>query len=193
MNFLEENKKYWEQESIGENHMSGIDIGTFQLLTKNLFETFEGKKILDLGCGTGRIYPLFKNSEYFGVDISQKLLNIFKTKHPEARFCLTDGFDIPVEKESIDIIWCWSIFTHYPLEDIEKMLKEMKRILKKDGRIYVSYIISDNPQNYQDVNFFTHGQKEFEELLTEFKFKDMGIVFPTNECFGRQTLMELSL
>ena len=70
----------------------------------------------------------------------------------------------------------------------------MKRILKKDGRIYVSYIFSDNPEyQYKDVNFYTHEQKEFEELLIEFKFKDTGIVFPDRECFGRQTLMELKL
>jgi len=43
----------------------------------------DGDKILDFGCGNGRLLELFnqKNIEYFGVDVSQKLIDSAKNKY----------------------------------------------------------------------------------------------------------------
>ncbi len=45
----------------------------------------DGGKILDFGCGNGRLLELFsgKNIDYTGVDISEKLVDIAKGKYPE--------------------------------------------------------------------------------------------------------------
>ncbi len=194
---LEENKKYWKQFS-QEDRMCGIDINLFEKLIEDLFINFKNKSILDFGCGTGRIYPFFSKicKDYFGVDITQEVLNLFKAKYPSAKFSLIEGFDIPINDESFDVIWCWSVFTHYPIEDIEEMLKELKRILKKDGKIYCSFIISENlEEDYQEVGFFTHRQQKIEELFTKlgFKLRYPKIIFPTEGFMLKQTLMELRL
>ena len=51
----------------------------------------DGQRVLDLGCGNGRLVDLFegKNVEYIGIDNSRRLLELakqisdFKIKHPE--------------------------------------------------------------------------------------------------------------
>ena len=55
----------------------------------------EGDKVLDLGCGNGRFYDFFKKRkvDYVGIDNSERMIEIAKEKHPEARFGVSSGFE----------------------------------------------------------------------------------------------------
>ena len=57
----------------------------------------EGEKILDLGCGNGRWYKIFKEKkvDYFGLDNSEKLIEIAKENFPEAKFFVGDALNLP--------------------------------------------------------------------------------------------------
>src|SRR5262249_40092796 len=55
--------------------------------------------LLDVGCGTARLLDLIKSLgrdeiSYRGVDLSPKLLEAARKKHPEADFILGDPFDL---------------------------------------------------------------------------------------------------
>ena len=41
-------------------------------------------KILDIGCGNGRLYSIFRkeNIQYFGIDTSSRMINLAKNKWP---------------------------------------------------------------------------------------------------------------
>lgn len=55
------------------------------LATRILF----GKKVLDVGCGTGHLLTLFPSitwREYRGFDISKQMIRIARQKHPEHEF-----------------------------------------------------------------------------------------------------------
>ena len=51
----------------------------------------EKEKVLDSGCASGRLFGVLKNKniDYFGVDISERLIDIAKKTYPEANFHLT--------------------------------------------------------------------------------------------------------
>ncbi len=102
-----------------------------------LFEDLkEGEKVLDLGCGNGRWYPLFKEKkvEYFGIDNSDKLIKIAKEKFPEANFLVGDALNLPFPENFFDKVYSIALLHHIPSKEFRiKVLKEIKRVLKPEG------------------------------------------------------------
>ena len=102
-----------------------------------LFEKLkEGEKVLDLGCGNGRWYPVFKEKkvDYFGVDNSEKLIEIAKENFPDAKFFVGDALNLPFPDNFFDKVYSIALLHHIPSEEFRiKLLKEAKRVLKPGG------------------------------------------------------------
>jgi len=100
--------------------------------------TKSGMKVLDLGCGNGRLYEILKDKEveYTGIDISENLINVAKKKYPKGQFVIGDGINLPFKDHSFDIVYSIAVFHHLPSRELRiQFLKEAKRVLKKDGKI----------------------------------------------------------
>lgn len=119
-------------------------------------------KILDLGCGCGRIAIHFLNylnnqSKYIGIDNNEDLISYCRNNisviNDNFQFYHIDVYNgayskkgklkaqeviLPLEDESVDIIIMWSVFTHMYLKDINSYLKEIHRVLKKGGKFIAS-------------------------------------------------------
>src|SRR3990167_8320366 len=56
-----------------------------------------GAKVLDVGCGNGRLLKLFANHpvEYTGVDSSVQLVELAKKNQPAGRFMVGDTLQLP--------------------------------------------------------------------------------------------------
>jgi ubiquinone/menaquinone biosynthesis C-methylase UbiE len=57
----------------------------------------KGDKILDLGCGNGRLSEIFRGNavDYYGVDFSDKLIEIARKRYPQLRFQTADALNLP--------------------------------------------------------------------------------------------------
>lgn len=100
-----------------------------------------GEKVLDLGCGHGRFIEFLnkKNINYFGVDSSEKMIEIAKNKYPYGNFQITDILKTPFSDNFFDKVVCFAVFHHIPSEEIRLLfLKEIKRILKKGGALILT-------------------------------------------------------
>jgi len=94
----------------------------------------KGDKLLDLGCGNGRILQVFKNAEYYGIDNSENLIRIAKEKYPEASFREGDVLNIPFKENSFDKIYSIAVLHHIPSKELRiKFFKEAKWVLKPNG------------------------------------------------------------
>jgi SAM-dependent methyltransferase len=103
------------------------------LLDKYLFS---GEKVLDLGCGNGRYFEYLKekNVDYFGVDNSDKLIELAKNRYPGVNFQIADAFNLPFSDNFFDKIVSIAVLHHIPSEELRiKFLKELKRVLKPGG------------------------------------------------------------
>ena len=104
---------------------------------KFLFEGLkEGEKVLDLGCGNGRWSKVFKKKkvDYFGIDNSERLIEIAKENFPEAKFLVGDALNLPFPDDFFDEVYSIALLHHIPSEDFRiKVLKEAKRVLKPGG------------------------------------------------------------
>jgi len=104
---------------------------------KFLFENLkEREKVLDLGCGNGRWYKVFKEKkvDYFGIDNSEKLIEIAKENFPDAKFFVGDALNLPFQDDFFDKVYSIALLHHIPSEDFRiKVLKEAKRVLRPGG------------------------------------------------------------
>ncbi len=100
-----------------------------------------GDKVLDLGCGNGRLFEALKDRgvEYLGADDSEELIKIARQKYPEANFQIADGLNLPFEENSLDKIYCIAVFHHIPSKGLrQQFLKEAKRVLKPEGLLILT-------------------------------------------------------
>jgi ubiquinone/menaquinone biosynthesis C-methylase UbiE len=98
--------------------------------------TLVGEKVLDSGCANGILLDVLKDKkiDYFGVDISGKLIEIAKKKYPEAKFQVTDALNLSLPDSSFDKVYSISVLHNIPSQDFQlQYLKEIARILKPKG------------------------------------------------------------
>jgi ubiquinone/menaquinone biosynthesis C-methylase UbiE len=93
-----------------------------------------GKKLLEVGCGTGHWSQFFSEYgfEVTGVDISERMINIARAKGiPNSSFQIADGHSLPFEDSSFDVTA--AITTLEFVCDAESVLREMVRCTHKPG------------------------------------------------------------
>lgn len=117
------------------------------------------REILDCGAG-GKEPPLYIFHMYgyrtHGIDVSEEQVRKAQV------FCKEKGVDLGIEKgdmrslpfedQSISFVYSYNTIFHMPKKEIAIAMEEMKRVLKKDGLLFVNFISVDNGE-------FGRGQK----------------------------------
>src|SRR3989338_907130 len=100
------------------------------------------EKILDVACGTGALEELIvkehPSQSMTGVDISENMLHVAKRKlaaYPSVSFFQSGATDLPFAEDTFDLVVCANSF-HY-FDDPAASLREMRRALKKGGRLII--------------------------------------------------------
>ena len=106
----------------------------------------EGKRVLDLGCGTGLLLkPLRRNNAHaVGVDLSATMLFLASTggAGPVAQ-ARAEG--IPFREESFDVVVSRQML-HYTRE--AEVLCEVRRVLKPGGELRLAQVTSCSERDY---------------------------------------------
>ena len=102
----------------------------------------KNKKLLDLGCGTGRNALFFaeKGLDVYALDKSKTALDILQKKTKLDKTIYADISKIPSPDNFFDIIISTWVFHHGKIEQIKTWLKETTRILKKEGYFVVDFL-----------------------------------------------------
>lgn len=97
----------------------------------------ENPRILDFGCGCGRMtrfLGLDPDLSVYGSDINNQLVDWCQAELPDVTTVKNEAFPpIPFEDEAFDLVYSLSIFTHLPEEAALAWLSELERVLAKDG------------------------------------------------------------
>ncbi|MGO9117955.1 MAG: class I SAM-dependent methyltransferase [Desulfomonilaceae bacterium] len=104
----------------------------------------DGQNVLEVAVGTGlAFYEIVKRNPHgnnMGIDLSKGMLEKARkrmTKLSARNYSLNIGtaFDLPVETESVDLLVNNYMFDLIPYEDMDKVLTEFKRVLRKGGKL----------------------------------------------------------
>ena len=113
-----------------------VNFRTQKEIIRQYFGSGPNERVLDLGCGTGEFSPYFSKSKYVGIDIDPKNITYAK-KHYKGEFLVADARQLPFKNESFDKVLVVGVFHHLSTDDCQLVFKEMKRVLKKDGKVLI--------------------------------------------------------
>ena len=102
----------------------------------------EGASVLDVACGTGVLFPdyISRGAVATGIDISPRMVNIAREKHPEIDVICGDAQTYDFGK-SFDVVMIYNAFPHFP--EPEKLIESLADSLRVGGRFSVAHGISE--------------------------------------------------
>jgi ubiquinone/menaquinone biosynthesis C-methylase UbiE len=155
----------------------------------------DGQKILDVGCGNGRLLKLLKGRkiDYWGLDGAAVLLEEAKKKLAEfevkkmgrVEFRQFNILDLPeLEEKEFDIVFMFASFNHLPSEELRlQALKDVRQILKVGGLLVMTnwnmWQIGKEKKSIWNYKLWrtVHGEKykteNLDDIKEEMAFKDV--------------------
>ncbi|USH00560.1 class I SAM-dependent methyltransferase [Thermococcus argininiproducens] len=104
-------------------------------------------KVLDLACGVGGFSFLLEEYGFdiIGVDISEKMIEKARTygneKNSKVEFLIGNAMNLPFEDNIFDyVIFLGNTTTHFLPRELNRVFKEVRRVLKKEGLFLINFI-----------------------------------------------------
>lgn len=160
----------------------------------------EGSRVLDVGCGNGRLLELFESQsiEYTGIDSSAEMiqrararLQDTKYKILNTQFFMCDMRSLPFRSHSFDAVFCLAAFHHLEtVRDRRRALQEFHRVLRPNG------ILVLETWNLRALRFFWR-YRNYRLLLSRSGDSSVPWILPGRQLLARFyhsfTVRELSL
>ena len=159
-------------------------------------------KVLDVGCGNGLMAPfiLEKEAFYFGLDISEKLIEIARKKYAkeikngQAKFFSGQATDLPFKNEEFDFIISFAVLHHIPSEELrKKFFEEIKRVSKLNAKVKITVwnLLSDWANDRFDIASQLAG-KQSGDVIVPWKATKGKIVNRYMYQFSEEELLSLA-
>ncbi|KCZ70567.1 methyltransferase family protein [Candidatus Methanoperedens nitroreducens] len=145
-------------------------------------------RLLDAGCGGGRYtLPLrMRGFDVVALDVSLNALRMAGKRSADrgldTEFLAANIYEMPFQDASFDIIWCYGVLQHLMLKERELAIRECRRILKKEGLLFIE-VLGEDDMRYGGIevehNTFSRksgviyhyfNKNELNELLKGFSF-----------------------
>lgn len=149
----------------------------------NYLDVEPGKRLLDIGCGTG--YLLKEATEMgletTGIDISDEAVRIAGKASPGSRISVGRGEELRFADGSFDYVTCIGVLEHFL--DIEKGVSEIVRVGKNDAlflivvpnRNFLLWKITSSGTEQQDINEKLMSLKEWKSVFVKEGLEMIGI------------------
>jgi 2-polyprenyl-3-methyl-5-hydroxy-6-metoxy-1,4-benzoquinol methylase len=141
MNYYNDYQKGYYEDLY--NHKNGKH---FESTKDNIFKLIyplKKGKILDIGCGSGKLGLSLKENGFkvIGIDRNKNSIEFCKFKGYKSYQMSCDNIKL---KEKFDVVLCSALVEHIPNKVYLKMLDEIKKVLKKKG---ILIIYTPNPNS----------------------------------------------
>lgn len=134
----------------------------------NLVPKDKISSILDIGCGDGVLLSLISKkteAQLTGVDLDIDSLKIAKTRL-NATFIKSSATTLPFKPSSFDLVIASEIIEH--LKKPEKMLIEIKKVLKPNGRVIITTPVKLFPKPEDPLHIREFTTADLNKLLKKY-------------------------
>ncbi|WP_027177914.1 class I SAM-dependent methyltransferase [Maridesulfovibrio bastinii] len=140
--------EYWDKEGSQKNFSTPFQLEEFKS------HVATDKKVLDVGCGYGRIMKKLIAAGYenvTGIEPSRSLRERASKESGDCKIVEFDGMTIPFNDSSFDAVVLAAVLTSIPRdEDQERLLAEISRVLKDEGILYVNdFLLNEDSRNLE--------------------------------------------
>ncbi len=96
-------------------------------------------RVLDLGCGTGELAPVFLRHGYAydGIDVDTPRIAYARAHFPGGAFQVMDAAHLAYPDAAFDQVLVTGVFHHLPDAVVRAIVAEMRRVLRPGGRVLV--------------------------------------------------------
>jgi len=135
---------YWSEQDKASNKTYDVFANFYRnnIIKRGLnyfiFKHFtKGQTLLHAGCGSGKVdTDVVNNYQVTALDISYPALKIYDAVNQhKAKIIQASIFEMPFEDESFDGIYNLGVIEHFTEEEIQQILTEFKRVLKKGAKV----------------------------------------------------------
>jgi ubiquinone/menaquinone biosynthesis C-methylase UbiE len=117
---------------VGANKAQKIIVKEYLLLQDNM-------KILDVGCGTAKIFNFIRNKanvQYFGYDLSRSYIEFATKKYgSQARFICGDIKELSYTNSSFDVVMANGLLHHLDNNEVERLFVSIAKVMHYDGKV----------------------------------------------------------
>jgi len=173
---------FWEEQAVNIHAQWGNDQHDFRVLS-TLFQRFQPKTLLDVGCGSGRLFGLYTEhgiNEIVGMDIAEKALTLAKERYPWVTVFQGKVEDLQFPAQRFDLVVCNRVLQHIPPRAIEAAIQKLCTISRM---VYVNEL-TESDQLQEEFFMFRH---HYPTLFTtqQFRLLEQGEIGPqTFQLFG---------
>jgi ubiquinone/menaquinone biosynthesis C-methylase UbiE len=134
--------EFWDRHWQVSDFIKKVRSGENNLIIKSFTKKFlkPGSKILEGGCGTGKIVYGLKNWGYdaYGVDFAKETIKKIKENFPELKVFVQDVRKLDFSDNFFDGYWSLGVIEHF-WEGYNEILKEAKRVVKPEGFLFLTF------------------------------------------------------
>jgi ubiquinone/menaquinone biosynthesis C-methylase UbiE len=166
-----------------------IEINCPEAEIYNRLLSLDGKHILELGCGSAEITRNIATSgsdrKITALEVDQIAYekNLQITDLANVTFVLSGAENIPLEDESVDVVFMFKSLHHVPLDLMQPAMHEIWRVLKPGGLAYISEPVFAG--DFNEVLRLFHDEQKVREAAFETvkKAVDKGLFKLVKETF----------
>jgi trans-aconitate methyltransferase len=142
----------------------------------------ENPFILEIGCGNGRDAREIckRTSNYTGIDISEKLIEIAKANLPSQRFEVADVENY-VFPENVDIVFAFASLIHVPTDSLKNIMKQLYEKMNAGGLLFISlkhsptYAQITKEDEFGRRTYWHYSEEDIRSLSSGFSIESLSI------------------
>jgi ubiquinone/menaquinone biosynthesis C-methylase UbiE len=196
--FIGNLKKFYNEQIDFEKYKLNAEMNEREAeLLKSLIG--KDKKVLEMGCGTGRLLLEMKKAGYdiTGLDFTPRHVEQIKAQDLEAKVIQGDWHQTGIKDESVDVVYFLgrNILHDYSFVDQVQTFREGNRVLKKGGRFILDIPNREKGGYKRMVDEYT---SEMEKIgIKNFRFGSIydspdGEHFATRYAYSHGDIVELA-